>query len=66
MKIKIELSCKHLNFLSSSITYFEINYNSSLNVIISLGPIPCLHFVTRMLYIWKVIIGETLMSDYDW
>ena len=51
MKIKIELSCKHLNFLSSSITYFEINYNSSLNVIISLGPIPCLHFVTRMLYI---------------
>ena len=51
MKIKIELSCKHLNFLSSSITYFEINYNSSLNVIISLGPIPCLHFVTRMFYI---------------
>ena len=44
--------------LNSYIIAVEINYNSSLNLIISLVPIPCFRFVTRMLYTWKVIIEK--------
>ena len=28
--------------------------------------IPCLRFITRILYIWKVIIGKTTMWDCGW
>ena len=42
----------------------EINYNFSLNVIISLGHNPCFRLVTRTLYISKVIIAKTTMSDF--
>ena len=52
--------------LTSSIIDIERNSNSSLNIIISLGPIPCFHYVTKMLYIWKVIISKTKMSDCGW
>ena len=66
MKIKISFSCKDSSILISYIIDVERNYNSSLNVIISIGPIPCLHFDTIMLYISLVIIAKTTMSDYGW
>ena len=55
MKIIIVFLFKHSTMMNSFIIDAEINTNSSLNVTISLGPIPCLKFVTRMLYIRKVI-----------
>ena len=51
MKITIAFSCKDSPMLIISIIEAEGNSNSSLNVIISIGPITCLHFDTRMLYI---------------
>ena len=51
MKITIAFSCEDSSMLISSIIDVERNYNSSLNVIMSIGPIPCFHFDTRMLYI---------------
>ena len=51
MKIIIAFSCKDSSMLVSSIIEVERNYNSSLNVIMSIGPIPCFHSGTRMLYI---------------
>ena len=48
--------------LNSSIIDVERNYNYLLNVIISLGPIPCFNFVTIMLHIQKLIIAKTTMS----
>ena len=65
-KIIITFLCQHSSMLTSSIIYVERNYNSSLNVIISLGPIPCFNFVTRMLYIRKLIIKKTKMYDCGW
>ena len=44
--------------LTSYIIDVERNYNNSLNLIISLGTVPCLHFVTIMVYIRKVIIAK--------
>ena len=62
MKITIASSYEESPMLTSSIIDVERNYNSSLNVIISLGPIPCFHFFTRMLYTRKVIISKTTTS----
>ena len=52
--------------LASFIIDFERNYYYSLNLIISLGPIPCFHFVTRMLYILKLFIAKTTISYCGW
>ena len=51
MKITIDFSCEDSSMSISSIIDVEKNSNYSLNVIISIGPISCLHFDTRMLYI---------------
>ena len=51
MKIKIAFSCEDSSMLTSSIIDVEMNYNSSLNQIIPLVPIPCFHFDTKMVYI---------------
>ena len=48
MKTTIAFSCEDSSMLISSIIEVEINYNSSFNVIILIGPIPCFHFDTRM------------------
>ena len=53
MKITIEFSWEESSILTSSIIDVERNFNSSLNLIILLGPIICFHFVTIMLYIKK-------------
>ena len=66
MKNKICSSCEDSSILTSFTTDVEINCNYSLNAIISLEPIPCFHFVTIMLYMWRVIIGNTTMSDWGW
>ena len=58
MKVTIAFSCKDSSMLVSSIIEVEINSNSPLNVIMSIGTIPCFHFDTRMLYNWKVIIKK--------
>ena len=50
MKITIASSCEDSSIATSSVIDVEIIYVSSLTEIISLGPIPCLHFVTIMLY----------------
>ena len=57
-EIKISSSCEYSSMLTSSISDILRNSNYSLNLIISLGPIPCLHFVTRIIYIWKVMIEK--------
>ena len=51
MKITVAFLFQHSSMLTSSIIEVEINYNSSLNVIILLRYIPLFHFITRMLYI---------------
>ena len=58
MKIRVEFSCEDSSMLISSVIDVERNYNYLLNIITSLGPIPYFHFVTKMLYIWKVIIEK--------
>ena len=58
MTITNTFSCKDSSSVTSSIIDVEINSNSLLNVIILLGPITFLHFVTRMIYIRKVIIAQ--------
>ena len=52
--------------LTSSIFDVKRNYNYSLNEIISLGPITCFHYFTRILYILKVIITKITMSECGW
>ena len=52
--------------VTSYIIDAERNFNSSFNVTILLGPIPCFHFVAKILYFWKVIIAKTAMSDCGW
>ena len=49
--------------LVSSIIAIETYTNSSLNLIISLGPISCFHSVTSIIYIQKEIIPRTTTSD---
>ena len=49
--------------VSSRITVTFVS-NYSLNVIISLAPIPYLHSVTRILYIQEETIGKTTTSDF--
>ena len=66
MEITIAFSCKKSSMLTSYIIDVERNYNSSLNIIILLGPIPLFHFVTRMLYTIKVIIEKTTISNCGW
>ena len=44
--------------LISSIIDVERNSNYSFNVIITIGPVPCFHSDTWMLYIWKLIIAK--------
>ena len=66
MKIIIVFLCENLSMLTNSIIYVERNYNSLLNVIISFGPIPFFLFFTRMLYIWKVVISKTTVSECGW
>ena len=63
MKITIDSSCEDSWIWTSSIIDAELSSNYSLNDSISLRPITCLHFCTKMLYIWKVIITENKMSD---
>ena len=63
MKIKITSSCEDSSILTISIIDVEISSNFSLNLIISLGPTPHFHFVTRMLYTRKVIIANNRISD---
>ena len=65
-KITIASSCEDSSILKFSIIDTERNSYSELNVSISLGPIPCFHFVTTMLYTWEVIITNTTMSDWGW
>ena len=64
MKITIASLCEDSSMLTSSIIDAEIIYNHSLNVILSLGPIKCFHLVTKILYIWKLIIAKTTMSEW--
>ena len=45
MKIKTASSCEYSSLLTSSIIDSEINSNSWLNVMISLGPIKCYIFL---------------------
>ena len=66
MKIKVALSCGDSSMLTSSIIDIERKSNYSLNVIISLRPITCFYFVTIMLYILKVMIAKTIMSECSW
>ena len=51
MKITINSLCEDLSMLTSSITDVQRISNYYLNEIISLGHIPCLHLVTKILYI---------------
>ena len=62
MNITIVYSCEDSSMLVSSIIEDEIFCNSSLNIILSSGPIPHFHFVTRILYTKKIIIAKTTMS----
>ena len=66
LKITIASSCEVSSILPSVIIDVESIYNYPLNVIISLGPIPCFCLVTRMLYILKVIIEKNTTSDCGW
>ena len=50
MKITTTFSYKDSSMLISSTIEVERNSTSSLNVIMSIGYIPCLHFDTRMLH----------------
>ena len=50
MKITIASSCEDSSMLTSYIIDVKRSSNSSFNLIIALEPIPCFHFVTRMLY----------------
>ena len=52
--------------LITSVIEVEINYNSSFNVIMYIGPITCFNFDTRVLYISKLINTKTTMSDCGW
>ena len=63
MKITIASSSEDSLILTGYIIDVEGYSNYYLNVIISLGHIPCLNFFTRMLYMWKLIIANTTMSD---
>ena len=63
MNISIASSCEYSSILTSSVIYFEIISNSPSNEVMSLGPILCLHFVTRIVFILKVIIAKTTMSE---
>ena len=63
MEITIAFSCEESSMLITSKIEDEINYNSSLNVIVSIGPIPCFHFDNKMLNTRKVITAKTTMSD---
>ena len=49
-------------FVSSIFSVDKIS-KISLNVIISFVDIPCFHYVTRFIYIWKEIIAKTTTSD---
>ena len=66
MKTTIASSCEYSPMLNIYIINVERNSSYSLNVIISLGPITCFHFVNIMLYMWKVIITNTNISDWGW
>ena len=52
--------------LTSSKINEERNSNYSLNVIISLGTITSFYFVTILLYILKVNLAKTAMSEWGW
>ena len=56
IKITIASYCEDPWMLTIYIIAVEFTSNYSLNEIISLGPITCFHFCTKMLYIWKVTI----------
>ena len=62
MKTTIASLCEDSSMLNSYIIDVKRSYNYSLNGIISLGNILCFNLVTRILYIWKVIIAKTAMS----
>ena len=66
MKITITSSCEDSSIRISSTIDVERNSNYSLNAIISFGNIQCFHFFYRMLYMWKIIISDTKMSDWGW
>ena len=52
--------------LTSYIIDVEMNYNSSLNIIISLGPIPCFRFVNINVIYLESNYFKTTMSDFGW
>ena len=66
MKIIIASACENSYILTIHINDVERVFNSSLNLIISLVPILCFYFFTRMLYMLKLIIENTKMSDWGW
>ena len=66
MIFSIASSCEDSSILTSSIIDVERISSSSMNVTISFGHIPCFYFVIRILYIWRVIISKTKMSNWSW
>ena len=63
MKNAIASSCENSLMLTSCIIDLDLGSDYSLNEFLSLGPIPCFHFCTIMLYIRKVIMAKNTMSD---
>ena len=63
MEIIVAYSCEDSSMLTSYIIDVEIIFHFSLNKIISLGPISCFRFVNINLYILKVSIAKTKISN---
>ena len=66
MKIKIFSLFEYSSMITNYIIDVEINYNYSLNVIIPLGSIPCFHFNTITVYIWKLVIARNKNPYCGW
>ena len=66
MRIAIASSCLDSSMLTSSIIGVEINYNCSLNLVISLEHILCFQFLLEYYIFEKVIIANTIISDWGW
>ena len=74
MNIKIKCTCEHSSMLISSKIEVERSSSFSLNGMMSIGLITCLHFDTIMLYIWKhylqklqcqTVVGQELVAIND-
>ena len=58
MKIKIAFLCEDSSMLTIYIIDAERVSNYSFNIIILIVNITCFHFITKILYIWRVIIEK--------